>query len=108
MGELIHVAFGTKREPRKRAQVVHEQTCPHDFMKLVGFGRFVECRVCRAELDPFEVLKKLASCWESATWLDKDIAERLVRIGELERAERNVKARLRRARRTLDRVTSNS
>lgn len=77
-------------------------SCRHWRTWIDGPQRRVTCRDCEAELDPYEVLEKLARAHASliatARRYRAEIQTTSKSLAKLERQERNAKARVKRAR----------
>jgi len=69
--------------------------CTHAFVVIRPRDRIVLCRVCRAQVDPFDVLRELAREWDWATHFSQEASERADRVERLKAEEANVKARIR-------------
>lgn len=76
--------------PRKRNQ------CPHRRSLVDREDRRVTCRDCGVDLDPIEVISQIARVGDQYERAIKAVAESHARLAELERRERNAKARVRR------------
>lgn len=75
-----------------------EPICMHKFVTVRRHSRTVWCRVCKQEIDPFEVVIDMAGDWDMATWREEERAKLEASVAELKREETQVKARIRNAR----------
>jgi hypothetical protein len=78
-------------------------TCSHEFVALRPRSETVVCRVCRKPVSAFDILRRLARKWSSATWLDGELSERENRVAALKEEEQRLKGRIRGAKRGLER-----
>lgn len=97
--DIIDIEAARKRladlDVRTRGKRRH---CPHSSIAVYEDSRTVECRECETVIDPVDVILRFARK-EMALRQWEDRSEQRARIAELERQEKNVKARLRKAQR---------
>jgi hypothetical protein len=98
--ELFPPAKGTDDEHDKLAVHTSRQRCHHRGARLDADARRVYCRECNVEIDAYEVLERIAREPER-TIEERKTAQRRLRqvrseLKNLEREERNAKARKRR------------
>lgn len=74
-----------------------ERFCAHEYLTLRPRSETVICRVCDADIDPFDVLLRMARDWQCVTYRRQELDKLDAQIAELKREETNVKARLRSA-----------
>jgi len=71
--------------------------CLHQYVAIKRNAEIVVCRVCRREVDPFDVLLDMATDWERVTHWERELERLAEREAELKREEANTKSRLRAA-----------
>lgn len=79
-----------------------ERVCLHKFVTVRRHTRTVWCRVCRQEIDPFEVVLDMAGDWDMATWREREMRDLAERVDQLKVEETNTKSRIRNARKQAE------
>jgi len=77
------------------------QYCTHSHSIVDGHARKVRCKACGVDLDPIEVLAKLARRADAFLWTVKEERRIKERITELKKEEARIKARVKTARKRL-------
>lgn len=72
--------------------------CMHEFLRLQKRDQSVWCRMCKMEVDAFDVLTKLSREWDWATHFHQKKQELQAQLEELKKEEQLVKARIKNAR----------
>lgn len=75
-----------------------EPYCSHKFIAVRARSRTVWCRMCKREIDPFDVVLDVAGDWDMATWREREMRELADRVEQLKTEETNTKSRIRTAR----------
>jgi hypothetical protein len=90
--------------PATRKPTVRPRWCLHSFV-IDEKERTVHCKRCDADIDPFDAILYLAKRWDRVREATEHYAseqKRLeVSVADLQRQERNTKARLKRAKAKL-------
>lgn len=105
MAEIIDVDFAAPvigpDEPGLRVRRRYQQGCTHRYVVIDEITRCVDCRECKAQLDPVSVLIDWATQWESYANGVRRSREDLTRLEEqretLRREVASLKAMKRRA-----------
>lgn len=79
-----------------------EKYCSHKFIVVRARSRTVWCRMCKQEIDPFDVVMDMASDWDRATWREREMRELSDKVEQLKTEEANTKARIRNARKQAE------
>lgn len=96
--KIVRPVFGDKPMTIDR----REPICMHKFVTVRMRSRTVWCRVCKQEIDPFEVVLDMAGDWDMATWREEERAKLEASVAELRTEETNTKARIRNARKATE------
>lgn len=98
-GEVIRPNF--RRESGVPVVIDRERdsVCEHSHVHIRQYQHKVICRrqSCGAEVDPFDVLMKLARKWEHATYLQFEIDKQEAKLELLKAEEKRCKARIKNA-----------
>lgn len=78
--------------------------CRHPHITIYRNTAVVECRDCKAWLDPVKVLEEYADNERALEYSRREVRRLREQLDELKREERNIKARIKRARGAADRA----
>lgn len=104
--KILRPAFGDPKVLLDRT--AGPKLCQHTHVSVQARARRVICRMCREQVDPFEVLVTLCCDWEWATHWAQQLDERAARVESLKAEESALKQKIKRAYRAIPEPRSQS